>query len=211
MVVKNKNEVGFVPKRARPEPQVVTTVLFSHQEPNFKPDTEMTSIPTVIKPVECPKKEPAEADFFDELFSNLDQIDNLDYVTPTYGKNSTKMETVNLKDLVFLDDFANNVVTQNRVPEEKIPVNAFIDPGRNLMWSNNEGLDKPQMPRMNSAGGSNQSCILENSLNDLLGETSDSNISSFYNRPATICMDNNATEKCTHASQQKVIILVPKM
>jgi len=213
IVMKNKNEVGFVPKRARPEPQVVTTALFSYQdqEPNFKPDTEMTSIPIVMKTVECPKKEPAEADFFDELFSNLDQIDHLDYITPAYGKNTTQIETVNLKDLVFLDDLANNVVTQNRVPEEKIPVNAFIDPGRNLMWANNEGLDKPQMSRMNSAGGLNQSCILENSINDLLRETSDSNAPPFYNSPATISMDNNAIEKCTQASQQKVIILVPKM
>jgi len=210
VLVRNRNEMGFVPKRARPEPQVATTTLFSHQESNPKQDIEMIS-PLVMKSLECSKKEPAEADFFEELFSNLDEIDNLEYLTPSFDKNSPQIETVNLKDLVFLDDMANNVVTQNKVYEEKIPVNAFIDPERNLMWANNEGLRRHQMPMMSSEGATNQSCMLENSMNDQLGANSDSNFPSFYNSSSTIAMDNNGIEKCTQSSPQKVIILVPKM
>ena len=75
----------------------------------------------------------------------------------------------------------------------------------------NEGLRRHQMPMMSSEGATNQSCMLENSMNDQLGANSDSNFPSFYNSSSTIGMDNNGIEKCTQSSPQKVIILVPKM
>jgi len=152
------------------EPKAVTEMLFyHHKEPKAVTEMLFSTMKT-----EKGEDKSEENNFFDELFSNLEQIDNFDYLAPYAGDahiplntnfskkltpSSSPSSSIDEKDSMDKNEDLDNTIIL-RFDENFVQLsdddrdkpnpgnNVFLNPDKNLMWSNCGGTNFIKKPRI---------------------------------------------------------------
>ena len=240
------------PRLEETRPRPVTDQLFAPKRVESKPVTEMLFFPkkaaprsvtellfdssSVVDTLAAAEKD--ENDFFEELFSNLEQIEDLEYLAPHAGDvaidlkapevvlddpDKPVIETFSLDDLMVLDYETKSPLTNNAVQkkcEDEMQRNQqdndiFLNPGRNMMmWGNTGSPNMAKKPRVQQTDGGGSGSGLINT-DQLLRELFESDFPGDQvqqvpvdQEEVEVVWDNR--DKCVQRIQSEEILQVPK-